>query len=79
MPDAITKQGQNDPRKRPCESLRRRGSGHLQGLHPPPIQTCEQSLKLGRFERITPFLIAGHVKLLSSSRLYAITSPLPSQ
>ena len=29
--------------------------------------------------RITPFLIAGQVKLLSSSRLYAITNPLPSQ
>lgn len=29
--------------------------------------------------RITPFLIAGHLKLLSSSRLYAITSPMSSQ
>lgn len=30
-------------------------------------------------KRITPFLIAGQMKLLSSNRLYAITNLLPSQ
>ena len=83
MPHLITKQGQNDPRKRPRESLRRSWGCHFQRAHAPPIQTRKQSLKLGRFQThhsvldrpLSSFALqttAGqwdHVKLLSSSRL----------
>jgi len=31
------------------------------------------------FSAIIPSLIAGHVKVVSSSRLYAMTKPVPSQ
>lgn len=54
MPDTITKQGQNDPCKGSCESLRRRRCRDLQGLHAPPIQTREQGFKLGWFQTHHP-------------------------